>query len=199
MITGIILAGGASSRMGRDKARLPVGSHLLIDVVLRRLRPRVDRLLVIGNAENVRELRYLPVDAVLTDVRPARGPLMGLYTGLMHSETDWNLCVPCDMPWIDDRLLARLLAHRRAWVALVASLHPVDGPQPFPLLCRTGVCRTIGALLDSGERALQVLLRCPEARLVRVEEPELLRSFANLNTAAQYDEFIHDHTLALRF
>ena len=186
VVTGFILAGGKSSRMGREKALLPVGGQKLIELVIQRVRPSVERLLVIGGAHNTKPLRDLPADAVLIDLKPDHGPLMGIYTGLLHTETRLNLFVPCDMPWIDGRLIERLAGACDGDAEVVASLHPTEGIQPFPLLCHVKACRTIGTLLNRREQALQALLRQPGAQLITVDEPELWRSFTNVNTLADY-------------
>ena len=198
MVTGFVLAGGQSSRMGRDKAFLPAGARLLIGRVIQRLRPWVDRLVVIGNAANIGRLRHLPVDGVLRDIRPGRGPLMGVYTGLMRTTTAVNLFVPCDMPRITGRLMERLLNARRRDAEIVASLHPVQGLQPFPLVCHRAACRTIGALLDRGERSLQALWRQPRTQLVRIDEPALWPAFTNINTVDDYAQLQQTTTLAPR-
>lgn len=186
MVTGCILAGGKSSRMGREKALLPIGSHTLIEFVIQRLRPFVERVVVIGNAHNAPQLYTLPVEAVLTDLKPDCGPLMGIYTGLMHTETALNLLVPCDMPWVEGRLIEQLLRRCDGDIRVVASLHPTEGIQPFPLICDVNACRTIGALLDRHERSLQALLDEPHTQLVRIEEPDLWHSFTNVNTLSDY-------------
>lgn len=187
MVTGFILAGGNSTRMGRDKAFLPIGSRPLIELVVQRLRPFVERLVIIGHAQNLQRLREtLSTDAMLTDVQPGYGPLMGIYTGLMHTETPLNLFVPCDMPWIEWRLVGLLLSACRGDVEAVASLHPLEEIQPFPLICHVEACRTIGVLLDRGERSLQSLLHQPRTQLVTIEEPGLWRSFTNVNTPSDY-------------
>ena len=209
MVTGFILAGGKSSRMGRDKALLPVGAHTLIEHVCQRLRLFVVRVIVIGNAHNLLRLRDTrSADAVLTDAQPGYGPLMGIYTGLMHTETLFNVFIPCDMPWVERRLIDRLLracdqgrvptpwaadgsaedrrSSARHGVEMTASLHPVEGVQPFPLICRTTASRRIGALLNRGERSLQALFHQPGTQLVRIEEPDLWRSFTNVNTVEDY-------------
>jgi molybdopterin-guanine dinucleotide biosynthesis protein A len=169
--------------MGCEKALLPIGSHTLIEHVCQRLRPFVERVVVVGNAHNAQFLRDMrSADAVLIDLAPEHGPLMGIYTGLMHTETPLNLFVPCDMPWVEWRLVERLLRACRDDVEAVASLHPVEGVQPFPLVCDASACRTIGALLDRGERSLQTLLRRPRTQLIRVNDPDLWQSFRNINT-----------------
>ena len=185
-VTGVILAGGLSTRMGRDKAWLPIGHRTLIELVIQRLRPHVQRLLIVANARNACQLERLPVDAVLTDLKPDCGPLMGIYTGLMKTETPLNLFVPCDMPWIARRLIEQLLSSCCGAVEVVASLHPVEGIQPLPLICHVNACRGIGTLLDQGARSLQSLMSWRRARLVRIEAPELWRSFTNVNTVADY-------------
>lgn len=201
-LTGVILAGGQSMRMGRDKAWLPIGPHTLIELVIKRLRPHVERVFVIGNARNagalhtfLRHERRL-VEGVLTDLKPGFGPLMGVFTGLMASDTRLNLCVPCDMPWVESRLIERLVLACHEGAEAAAGRHPFDGIQPFPLLCDVKACKTIGALLERGERSLQALLRQPNVSLVTVEEPELWRSFTNVNTAADYARLSDEATLA---
>lgn len=198
MVTGFVLAGGKSSRMGRDKALLPVGDQRLIELVIQRVRPSVERLMVIGGAHNAPQLHDLLADAVLTDLESGHGPLMGIYTGLMHTETPLNLFVPCDMPWIEWRLVELLLSSCGGNVEAVASLHPLEEVQPFPLICHVRACRVIGALLDRGEFSLQALLRQPQARLVTIEEPALWRSFINVNTLADYAQLNHEATLTPR-
>ena len=196
-MTGFILAGGRSSRMGRDKALLRVGSQTLLELVMRRLAPCVQRLVVIGNAHNARQLEALSVEPVLTDLAPEMGPLMGVYTGLMHTDTPLNLFVSCDMPWVEPRLIERLTASAGPSTEAVASVHPREGIQPLPLLCHASACRTVGALLDRGARSLQVLLAQSRARLVQIEEPALWRAFTNVNTPADYgtlhDEIVVPH------
>ena len=194
MVTGFILAGGRSSRMGCDKALLRVGTQTLIELVMQRLAPCVQRVVVIGNAQNVRQLEALCAEPVLTDLTPDAGPLMGVYTGLMHTETPINLFVSCDMPWIERRLIDRLVASAGPSTETVASAHPREGIQPLPLLCHASACRTIGALLDRGARSLQALLEQPRARLVRIEEPALWRAFTNINTLADYAK-LHDEAI----
>ena len=192
MVTGFILAGGKSSRMGREKALLPVGQQPLIEIVIRRLRPSVQRLIVVANAHNVCRLERLPVEALLIDLKPDSGPLMGIYTGLMNTQTPLNLFVPCDMPWVEGRLIDRLVSAYREGVEFIASLHPLEGVQPFPLVCHVKGCRSIGALLNQGERSLQMLFQQSCTQLVRVEEPDWWPSFTNVNTVADYAKLTDD-------
>jgi molybdopterin-guanine dinucleotide biosynthesis protein A len=184
--------------MGRDKALLPVGSQTLIEMVIERIQSLVERVAVIGSPRNVQWLGKRLAHTVLTDVTPDCGPMMGVYTGLMHTETALNLFVSCDMPWVDGQFIERLLSRCQGDIRVVASLHPSEGIQPFPLICDVKACRTIGALLDRGERSLQALMRHPDTQLVRVEAPELWRSFTNVNTVADYAKLAEETPLTRR-
>lgn len=194
-VTGFILAGGKSSRMGRDKASLPFGNKTLAEQVVQRVRPSVDRLILIGRPENVEGLRCLAgVDAVWVDAKPDQGPLMGIYTGLCHTRTALNLFLPCDMPWVAEPLLRRIVQSLLEGAEVVASWHPLEGIQPFPLGCRRKALAIVERLLAEQERSLKALFHLPLTRLVRIEEPSLWRSFTNVNTVEAYAELCRETT-----
>ena len=100
------------------------------------------------------------------------------------------------MPWVEGRLIDRLVRACRDGIEVVASLHPVEGVQPFPLVCDVKGCRTIGALLNQGARSLQTLFHQPRTQLVSIEEPDLWRSFTNVNTVADYAKLTDEATVA---
>jgi len=109
-ITALILAGGASSRMGGiDKGLVDVAGHPLVEHVAARLSPQVAGVLISANRNLPLWRRYgWPV---LTDAAPAgRGPLAGILAGLEQCPTDWLLVVPCDAPALPQDLAARLAA-----------------------------------------------------------------------------------------
>ncbi|GFP24464.1 molybdenum cofactor guanylyltransferase [Candidatus Hakubella thermalkaliphila] len=97
-VTGIILAGGSSTRIGKNKAFLQLGSRLVIEHTIARVVEVVDDLLLVANnVEEYRDLRVEPMKLV-QDVIPYRGPLGGILSGLEISTTPINLIVACDMP-----------------------------------------------------------------------------------------------------
>ena len=106
-VTGHVLAGGRSARMGRDKALLEIGGQPLILSAVNLLKALTDRVVILGPAE-----RYGFLDVpVLPDLVPSRGPLSAIYTGLEHSERAVNLFLACDMPLMEESFL-RLLVER---------------------------------------------------------------------------------------
>lgn len=104
--TGVVLAGGRSSRMGSDKAMMPLhpGGPSLLDHALDRLAPLVDELLVIGHPE----LHGHVGPFVIADDLPGKGPLGGLVTAMRYAGQDRLLVLAVDMPNVGHELLLRL-------------------------------------------------------------------------------------------
>lgn len=177
----IVLAGGRSRRMGRDKARLPFLGMPLAVRVLERLRPCARRLLVVANDD----AGYVPPDVLLVrDVFPGRGPLAGLHAGLLASDADLNLVVGCDLPFASAAaglLLAGSIGDADAAVPVVGGR-----PQPLHALYRRRCLCAAEELLARGRPALMGLLErvrvrwVEERALARVCDPRLLTR--NVNT-----------------
>jgi len=106
-VTGVILAGGKSRRMGQNKALLPLGEDSLIAHVIRRMRRVTDELLLITNAPAEYAHLGLPMHS---DIIPDAGALGGIYTGLMHASHDVVICVACDSPFLQPKLLSYLIS-----------------------------------------------------------------------------------------
>ena len=198
MITGFVLAGGRSSRMGREKAALLIDGRPMIEHVIERLRPCVSRLCVIAHPCNLDAFNDLDVDAILTDIAPSRGPLMGVYTGLMHTATALNVFAACDMPGIEPALIDRLLAAWQPGCEAIAGTGPEGRPYPLPMLCHVSARRTVGALLDARREALHELLSLPTGRAVGLQETECRRWFVNVNTLDDYATLCNEPAIPFR-
>lgn len=106
-LTGFILAGGKSRRMGRPKQELELGGERLLDRAVRLLEAVCGRTAILGLAspEGRRfELLRGPLE-YYEDIRPGHGPLGGIYTGLSATRTEYNLFLGCDMPFVSASLL----------------------------------------------------------------------------------------------
>lgn len=102
--TGVVLAGGQSSRMGRDKALIEIDGMTLLDRAIELLRPHTREILVMGDPA-----KYAPAHAtVIPDEQPGLGPLGGITTALARARYVRLLVVACDMPNLNDRLLGHL-------------------------------------------------------------------------------------------
>lgn len=102
--TGVVLAGGRSNRMGRDKALIEVDGRTLLEHAIERLRAHTREILVIGDPA-----KYgMYWDHVIADDILERGPLGGITTALKHARYVRLIVTACDMPALNDRLVVRL-------------------------------------------------------------------------------------------
>ncbi len=189
-LTAIVLAGGLSRRLGRNKALERVGGELLIDRVLSRVGEVADEtVLVVANMEQAAALP-LPSDVrVVTDAYPDSGSLGGIYTGLHAANSAWGLVVACDMPFLNVALLRRLMALRPGFDVVVPEL---DGrPEPTHALYGKACLEHIRPRLEAGRFKIAGFFKDVRVRSVSESEvaeldPDRL-SFFNVNTQADLD------------
>jgi molybdopterin-guanine dinucleotide biosynthesis protein A len=168
----IILAGGASTRMGRDKAAIEVGGRSLLQWVADAAVEAADSLVVVqapgadAPPLSARVPLHFVADAVL-----GAGPLAGLLAGLeavAAAETEVALVLACDQPFVRPALL-RLLASTAAEAGAVVAV--VDGrTQPLCAAVRIEAAATLHGRYAAGARAMSTLLDIPGARLLAESE-----------------------------
>jgi molybdopterin-guanine dinucleotide biosynthesis protein A len=166
--TTIVLAGGASSRMGQPKALLPFGAETLIERIVRRLAEGSNEVVVVSGP-HVR-LPPLPDEVrVVVDQVPLQGPVAGIRYGLAAARTELAFVCGCDHPFLEPAI-GRVLAERTGDGdgAIVVSK---GVPQPLLAVYRKHVTTIAATMLASGERRAARLVE--HARLVEVSEGEL--------------------------
>ncbi|MGQ9478072.1 MAG: molybdenum cofactor guanylyltransferase, partial [Candidatus Bipolaricaulia bacterium] len=190
-VTGIVLAGGKSSRLGRDKALLCFDGEPLILKVVRLLKGLCPEVLVItGEERRYADLLDVPV---VEDLVEGAGPLGGIYTGLTVSSHDYNLVVACDMPLLEPSLLSLLLERIGAVPKVEAIVSQVRGRlEPFPgVYCRSCAGK-IAELLARGSRRVHEFLELVQKAVIAEEEvlalDPNLQSFINLNGPEELEE-----------
>ena len=104
--TGIILAGGKSSRMNEDKGLMLLDGKPMIQYVIDVIEPLVDRVIIISNNPDYKQFGY----PVYPDLIKEKGPLAGLYTGLFYSQSETNIVLSCDVPYVNQDLITFLIA-----------------------------------------------------------------------------------------
>lgn len=105
-ISGIILAGGGSRRMGVNKALLEIGGNPLISNLISQLSAVANTLMISCSQKDVDSNTYRFLNLpIVTDIYPGLGPLGGLHAGLSHSRTEWNAVSACDLPFASKELL----------------------------------------------------------------------------------------------
>ncbi len=174
-VTGVILTGGHSRRLGRDKALLPWPAEdsatTLLDHVHTVLRSVCATVLVIG-----RPRPGLRTYTVIPDAYPGGASLAGLATGLRQAATPWVLALACDLPFLQEPVLRLLYAH--AHEADAVAPHVREEPETLCTLYHTHCLAVAEDMLVTGEYTVTV----PAAALRRADPA--LRAFFNLNTPA---------------
>ncbi|MBU0492776.1 MAG: molybdenum cofactor guanylyltransferase [Chloroflexi bacterium] len=203
-LTGLILAGGHSHRLGQDKAlvRLDETGPTLIERVAAVVQPLCDEVLVVGGDPARYAFLGLPL---VPDVYAGAGALGGIYAGLCAARHEYALAVACDMPFLNAALLRYMADQPRDYDVLVPrwateaggkgqlytpknelaaqTLHAIYGRACQP---------PMRALIEAGER--RIIAFFPQVR-VRTIEPDQVarfdptgRSFFNVNTPAQWHQ-----------
>ena len=196
--SAIVLAGGASRRLGQDKRHLRLwgiaGPTLLEYVVSIVARLCADVVVVLNDPDAWASLpaRLVP------DVYADGGSLGGIYAGLLAAEHAYALAVACDMPFLNTELLGSMLARPRDYEVLVPrSLQPGTARnaldvEPLHAIYAKACLAPMRATLESGRRQIAALF--PSVRVAYVEPYETRRydqagrSFLNINTPEQMAE-----------
>jgi molybdopterin-guanine dinucleotide biosynthesis protein A len=186
--SGIILAGGSSSRMGKNKALLSLPGNkavTFIEYLVSLLEEFCSETLIVARDQaHVRDYVF-PGVRVTFDETPGIGPLMGVYSGLSAIHTTHALVVAVDLPCIQPALLSFLLSQRLPTDTLLVPLvHNI--PQVLLAIYPRSVLPFVKEQLLQGRRDLRCLLNIAPVQFV--EEAQLrqidpqLRSFKNINT-----------------
>ncbi len=184
-VTGVILAGGLSRRLGRDKATLRVQGQPLAQWVAQALRPWVQELWLVTNHPLEHAGLELPL---VTDLLPAQGPLGGVLTGLFFSRTPWVLAASVDSPLLAPALLGALLTRAARTSRPAVVCHSSRGLEALPALFHVRLRPRLEGYLRS-ERRLRPFVAACRPEVVPPEEtarldPEGL-SFRNCNTPGE--------------
>lgn len=176
-VTGVILAGGKSSRMGRDKATLEVAGMPLFERILAVMRTLFPTVLIAGDRPDLAR----PEVPCYPDLFPGSA-LGGLHTGLCAAQTDWIFVAPCDLPHPDAELM-RILLRRRTGADVVVP-RTRSGLEPLFALYRQSCRGPVQSMLEADQ--FRIYDFYPQVRMRYVEEGELpadwQRSLANINT-----------------
>jgi len=187
-VTGVLLAGGNSRRMGEDKRYLVVGEQTLLERGLAVLRSIFQEVLVVIAQDSL----PLNVDArVVRDLVPDCGSLGGLYTGFTQATTPYIFVIACDMPFLDPAVITQFTSRRASadivMAKLAARLHPMHA------LYGKGCLPVVDQMIQARQLKIQGMVSHSSLRVQYVTEADLLtidpsgRSFHNVNTPADLE------------
>jgi molybdopterin-guanine dinucleotide biosynthesis protein A len=187
-ISTYILAGGQSSRMGRDKAMLAPGGTPLLLRTAALLAPLAGPPIIIGPPERYSALGY----RVISDDAPSIGPLGGIATALRHSNQPWNLIIGCDMPFVTSQWLDYLIA--RAIESNSDAVIPQSpaGLEPLCAMYRKICVTPIQAAIAQGIRKVTDAFAALKLDVIIPQEwkpfDESGHLFKNMNTPRDFEE-----------
>ncbi len=188
-ITGIILAGGKSSRIGSDKGLLLLGKSLFIEHIINALYQYVDDIIIVSSNTNYDEFGVKRVEDIIKD----SGPLAGLHTGLYYSNTDYNLVVSCDVPLINSSVIQTLIDGIDPKYEVV-QLESQGETLPLTAIYKKACLQTCQYLLNKGEKRLRFALEHMKTKTIALDA-EFNDYVKNINTTEQLmairDEFEH--------
>jgi len=186
-ISVIVLAGGASQRMGSNKALLPAGEHeTLVGRVVANLRVLSDDLILVSNSPEL--YADLPVRHAADQFQGA-GPLAGLHAGLLAARHPWVFVAACDMPLVDHRLVRYMMILTAGHDAVVPRIG--ESVEPLHALYSRACLPAIEARLLTDQR--RVISFYPDVRVRYVDASEIAifdragRTFSNANTPEDWE------------
>jgi molybdopterin-guanine dinucleotide biosynthesis protein A len=179
-VGGYVLAGGRSSRMGRDKALLQIGGKPLVEHAVTKLRRLCADVNILGSDPE------LEVAAPLVrDIHPGCGPLSGIEAALIHSRHDWNLILPVDMPFLptwflDDWLWSTLHEQDRVDEIRISMISVDAAPQPALLIIHREIAPYLTRALEIGQFKLLTTLESAAMEIAAKTKIKQERVFLNM-------------------
>lgn len=201
-IAAIVLAGGKNRRLGRSKALEAIGGKSLIERVVERLKSLTSQIIIVTSREQL-DLPVARDVEILVDIYPGKGPLGGIYTGLLASRSSHNFVVACDMPFLNTRLLRYMIELSNDFHVVIPRLG--EGKiEPLHAIYSKGCLGNIKTQLEGNELEVYSVLNTVRVRYVERAEcqkfdPQLL-SFFNINCQTDLDRAVelatkNDHDL----
>lgn len=185
-ITGIILAGGKSSRMGQDKGLLELYGKPLIEYSIEALVPLCSEIIIIANSDEYKQFG-LPV---YSDIYTDKGPLGGIYTGLKNSNSQTNIILSCDTPLITSEYLKWLISKHSTSITFSRW---EDRVHPLASIFDRSTIDSIKNLIEKDQLKMTSLQTREEVQLVNAEENPIFeeRIFTNVNTQTELNQLIN--------
>ncbi|MBD2815680.1 molybdenum cofactor guanylyltransferase MobA [Xenorhabdus sp. Flor] len=192
-ISGAILAGGLSTRMGgNDKGLLQFGGTPLYQHIATKLQAQVHELLINANRNQsvYQQSGYPIIPDIITDFS---GPLAGMLAVLKKAINEWVMFVPCDVPDFPDDIVAKLWRYKQhSWAAYV---HDCERAHPTLALMHRNLIPRLESYLALGDRKLMFFMQMIKAKAVYIPNPT---AFTNLNTPKECQNWQCQHWECLR-
>lgn len=185
----IILCGGKSRRMGKDKGSLILNEKPMILHTIDSVKEFADEIIVVLRDKNqVKDYNKILKNEknvkIVTDLSKDQGPLIGIFTGLSHIKSDKAQVLPCDSPYISNKFIFRMFKVMEEFNMDAVAPKWEDGHiEPLHSIYKKNNLNKIKELIKSGERDVNSLINSINVKFIDVNEVDsTLRTFKNLNT-----------------
>lgn len=186
-MTGIILTGGKSSRMGRNKAFLKINGDVIIERIVRLFKEIFDEVILVTNSPE--EYRHLNTK-IVADIYPKSGSLIGIYSGLYHASSQYAFAAACDMPFLKKGFIEYLIKQKDGY-DIVIPFSP-DGQQPLHAVYSKSCLKPMEDAIRKGD--LKIIDILPRLNVRRIATDEIIpfdpefKSFFNVNTPSEFQK-----------
>jgi len=186
-MTGVILSGGKSSRMGMNKAFVEIEGKRLIDRTMATFKEVFQEIIIVTNAP----LDYLDQGCIIaSDIFKNKGALGGIYTGLFYASFDHAFVAACDMPFLNRSLIQHMVKCVDKYDVVVPQSH--DGLQPLHAIYSKKCLKPIEKLMDADNLKITDFYRGLKTMVIPEEDikpfdPEG-KLFINVNTKKDLEE-----------
>ena len=192
-ITSIILAGGRSSRLGREKHTEVIAGESLLKRAAGRLKHLSQEILIVVSQRQARSSRSLytyPETRTVVDLYPGKGSVGGIFTGLVHSSNFLNLVVACDMPFLNLDLLKYMIDSAKGFDVVIPRVD--DQLEPLHAIYSRNCLKPMENQIKQGNLKIRGFFDSVKVKYVDKDEldkldPEHL-SFFNINTEAELEK-----------
>jgi len=180
-LSGIILSGGKSVRMGQNKAFIEIDGISIINRIVTLFNELFQEIIIVTNEK---ELFYSFDSKIYSDLIPNKGALGGLYTGIFFSSFPFSFCVACDMPFINKSIVHYLIQNLKEYDVIVPQTK--DGLQPLHAIYSKNCLRPIKNMIEQGKYKILDFYHLVRVKIVDEEhfiqlDPKR-ESFLNINT-----------------
>ena len=187
-VTGIILAGGKSSRMGTDKAQMLLNGKPLIEYIINTFQNAGIQNIIINTNKKADFLKYnLPI---CEDIYEDKGPISGVYSSLLMSTTDENVIIPCDSPFVSSKIILDLIEQNRqnkiSFLRFKNNYYPLIGAYKketnilLKKMIENNELKMKNLILNNGTSILDLTNNYKDVNKIEIE-------LANLNTIRELD------------
>ncbi|WP_396600841.1 molybdenum cofactor guanylyltransferase [Algibacter sp. R77976] len=178
-ITGIILAGGKSSRMGTDKGFLLLNNKQFVQYSIDALTPLVSEIIIVSDNSDYDVFGFKRI----ADITKNAGPVAGICSGLEASTTDYNLILSCDIPLIKSQILEKLIKSIDD-TSQIIQVESKGKSMPLIALYKKEVANTFNTFLQNDERRLRVAINSCKSKNIVLDEQDTFTTI-NVNTQTE--------------